>query len=91
MDKSGDVSRGTRKPQQHSSANLIVGKFTFTLKIPRLVAGKENQCPSHPQVQLSYPLISKSTTKRFKIPRKISDDCNVVDRASVPRKLRSGE
>lgn len=30
-----------------------------------------------------------SISKRFKLPRKFFDDCNTVDHASVPRKLRS--
>ncbi|KAK8560458.1 hypothetical protein V6N13_082896 [Hibiscus sabdariffa] len=116
MDKSGDVRRGSRKPQPHSSANLISG-FNGGLvdfekskkeKIRRLSSvngiqhsktetdsfcccdlssdNRENQCPSHSQ---HSSLITKSTTKRFKIPTKISDECNGVDHASVPRKLRS--
>ncbi|OMO87411.1 hypothetical protein CCACVL1_09054 [Corchorus capsularis] len=47
---------------------------------------RENQCPSHSQ---HSPLIANSAAKRFKIPKKFFDDCNVVDHASVPRKLRS--
>ncbi|XP_022769167.1 uncharacterized protein LOC111312805 isoform X2 [Durio zibethinus] len=47
----------------------------------------ESQCPS--QSHHSSSLITSSTTKRFKIPKKFFDDCNVVDHASVPRKLRS--
>ncbi|XP_039026853.1 uncharacterized protein LOC120160512 [Hibiscus syriacus] len=117
MDKSRNVRRGTRKPQQHSSANLMFGfsggEVDFEKakkeKIRKLSSvngiqhsktetsnfccrylssdNRENQCPS--RSQLSSPLISESTTKRFKIPRKISDNSNVVDHASVPRKLRS--
>ncbi|XWS24479.1 hypothetical protein CRYUN_Cryun28dG0106200 [Craigia yunnanensis] len=49
---------------------------------------RENQCPSHSQHSSS--LITNSTTERFKIPKKFFYDCNVVDHASVPRKLRSG-
>ncbi|KAF7139540.1 hypothetical protein RHSIM_Rhsim07G0247100 [Rhododendron simsii] len=30
-----------------------------------------------------------SISKRFKLPRKFFDDCNTVDHASIPRKLRS--
>ncbi|KAK8623285.1 hypothetical protein V6N13_118173 [Hibiscus sabdariffa] len=118
MDKSGNVSRGSRKAQQHSSANLISGfnggvvdfEKAKKEKIRRLSSvngiqhsktenetgsfcccdlssdNRENQCPSHSQ---HSSLMTKSTTKRFKIPRKISDECNGVDHASVPRKLRS--
>lgn len=48
------------------------------------LSDRENECPSPSQ------LISiNDSTKRFKIPKKSFDDCNVVDHASVPRKLRS--
>lgn len=33
--------------------------------------------------------LRNSTSKRFKLPKKFYDDCNTVDHASVPRKLRS--
>ncbi|EOY15020.1 Uncharacterized protein TCM_034220 isoform 1 [Theobroma cacao] len=48
---------------------------------------RENQCPSHSRHSSS--LITNSTNKRFKVPKKFLNDCNVVDHASVPRKLRS--
>lgn len=48
---------------------------------------RENQCPSHSQHSSS--LITNSTTERLQILKKFLDDCNVVDHASVPRKLRS--
>ncbi|XP_022772655.1 uncharacterized protein LOC111315300 isoform X3 [Durio zibethinus] len=48
---------------------------------------RENQCPS--RSKHSSSLITNSTTKRFKILKKFFHDCNVVDHASVPRKLRS--
>ncbi|XVE69739.1 hypothetical protein DITRI_Ditri10aG0015300 [Diplodiscus trichospermus] len=48
---------------------------------------RENQCSSHSK-HSSSPL-TNSTSKRFKILKKFLDDCNVVDHASVPRKLRS--
>ncbi|GMJ02717.1 hypothetical protein like AT1G75730 [Hibiscus trionum] len=116
MDKTRDARRGSRKPQQHSSANLISGfnggvvdfEKAKKEKIRRLSSvngtqhsktetgsfcccdlssdNRENQCPSHSQ---RSSLRTKSTTKRFKIPRKISDECIGVDHASVPRKLRS--
>ncbi|XVE94566.1 hypothetical protein REPUB_Repub02eG0020000 [Reevesia pubescens] len=41
---------------------------------------RKNHCPSHS---------NSTTTKRFKVPKKFFDDSNVVDHASVPRKLRS--
>lgn len=49
---------------------------------------RENQCPSHSQ-HSSTSLITNSITKRFKVHKRFLDDCNVVDHASVPRKLRS--
>ncbi|XP_022756621.1 uncharacterized protein LOC111304309 [Durio zibethinus] len=48
---------------------------------------RENQCPSHSQHSSS--LVTNSTTKRFKVPKKFFGECNAVDHASVPRKLRS--
>ncbi|GMI82487.1 hypothetical protein HRI_001918000 [Hibiscus trionum] len=48
---------------------------------------RENQCPSHSQ--LSSSPITNSATNIFKISKKFCYDCNVVNHASVPRKLRS--
>ncbi|KAE8656445.1 Detected protein of unknown function [Hibiscus syriacus] len=46
----------------------------------------ENQRPSHsPQTSP----VTNSATNIFKIPKKFIYDCNVVNHASVPRKLRS--
>ncbi|GLU04572.1 hypothetical protein SLE2022_217100 [Rubroshorea leprosula] len=48
------------------------------------LSDRENECPSH-----SQSIVNNVTSKRFKISKKFFDDCNVVDHASVPRKLRS--
>ncbi|GMI91326.1 hypothetical protein like AT1G75730 [Hibiscus trionum] len=48
---------------------------------------RENQCLLH-SPQASSP-ITNSATKTFKVPKKFFYDCNVVNHASVPRKLRS--
>ncbi|KAF5455774.1 hypothetical protein F2P56_025320 [Juglans regia] len=41
------------------------------------------------ELRLQAPSMSTCSSKRFKIPKKFFDDCNGVDHASVPRKLRS--
>ncbi|KAB1203664.1 hypothetical protein CJ030_MR8G002770 [Morella rubra] len=41
------------------------------------------------ELRLQAPSMSIDSNKRFKIPKKFFDDCNGVDHASVPRKLRS--
>ncbi|XP_042987716.1 uncharacterized protein LOC122315694 isoform X2 [Carya illinoinensis] len=41
------------------------------------------------ELRLQAPSMSTCSSKRFKMPKKFFDDCNGVDHASVPRKLRS--
>ncbi|KAE8057239.1 hypothetical protein FH972_013945 [Carpinus fangiana] len=41
------------------------------------------------ELRVQAPSLSNGSSKRFKISRKFFDDCNGVDHASVPRKLRS--
>ncbi|XP_039070043.1 uncharacterized protein LOC120216781 [Hibiscus syriacus] len=48
---------------------------------------RENHCPSH-SLPFSSPNTS-SANNMFKIPKKFFYDCNVVNHAYVPRKLRS--
>ncbi|KAK8585176.1 hypothetical protein V6N13_139111 [Hibiscus sabdariffa] len=48
---------------------------------------RESQCLSHSQPSSSP--ITNSATNIFKTPKKFCYDCNVVNHASVPRKLRS--
>ncbi|GLT92011.1 hypothetical protein SLE2022_098700 [Rubroshorea leprosula] len=48
------------------------------------LSDRENECPSQ-----SHSIVRNGASKRFKIPKKFFDDRNVVNHASVPRKLRS--
>ncbi|XP_059459880.1 uncharacterized protein LOC132189248 isoform X3 [Corylus avellana] len=41
------------------------------------------------ELRVQAPSLSNGSNKRFKISKKFFDDCNGVDHASVPRKLRS--
>ncbi|KAL9445874.1 hypothetical protein AB3S75_013703 [Citrus x aurantiifolia] len=48
------------------------------------LSDRENETPSQSQSSMS-----SATAKRFKLPKKLFDDCNGVDHSSIPRKLRS--
>ncbi|KAL9449028.1 hypothetical protein AB3S75_011045 [Citrus x aurantiifolia] len=48
------------------------------------LSDRENETPSQSQSSMS-----NATAKRFKLPKKLFDDCNGVDHSSIPRKLRS--
>ncbi|XVF63690.1 hypothetical protein PTKIN_Ptkin09bG0107200 [Pterospermum kingtungense] len=73
-------NRGSPSPKSNQHCETEMGSCCCDLSSDN----RENQCPSHAQ-HSSSSLIGNSTTKRLKF----LDDCNVVDHASVPRKLRS--
>ncbi|KAJ6306343.1 hypothetical protein OIU78_021623 [Salix suchowensis] len=104
MDKSKDVRpRASRFSRQHikqSGHKLLSGLnggdyvgvvVTRWRKEKKCEMGGGGEVSDKEEVQAPSAIIGVASTnnKRFKLPRKFLDDCDGVDHATVPRKLRS--
>ncbi|KAF9683136.1 hypothetical protein SADUNF_Sadunf05G0180700 [Salix dunnii] len=76
----------------NNNNNINKGNCSYEVeKEKKCEMGCGGEVPDKEEVQAPSAIIGVASTnnKRFKLPRKFLDDCDGVDHATVPRKLRS--